>query len=804
MYNKPKYYCFIFFFYSILFLLSANVQAQVDSSLMLSEKMEIYQNEYYKERLFVHTDKTFYVSGENVWMKFYLTDALLHKPSNISKLVYVELINKNNQTVIRTKIELDGGFGDGYFNIPNVILSGNYTLRAYTQWMRNEGLNSFFEQTLTIVNTINDVAKSSNFPIISHFDFQFFPEGGNIVEGIDNKIAFKVVDEFEHGINCKGIILNERNDTITKFTSFKMGMGNFSFKPKKGEHYRALVKIGDSTLSNVLPETLTIGYSMHLLDTNTDSLYINIYKVGGNQMEQVYLLMHGAQFSGKSAFRTLINGQALFSLSKKDLKDGVNKITIFNSSLKPVCERSFFNFPKHRLSIILNPNKDIFEKRSEVQLKINTNSDFTEKQVANLSMSVFLMDSVQAPYTIQDIESYLLLTNEVNGYVESPSSYFDSTKMANNEKSIAIDNLMLTQGWSSYNWQAILGKAQPILHLPEIEGPLVRAKITTKNGDLPAKQVLTYFTVPGNPFYFTTAKSNQNGELLFNLRTDLGANEAILQAVKNGDTSYRISIIDPYEAKLIPKNIVPFSLRMGFKSDLLKRSIAAQAENIFDKSLAKEPSQKSIQDSLAFFGKPSNSYFLDAYTRFTSMEELTREYVQEVKVKNKGVDFSIVLWNNKFQMFNEGPPLILMDGVPIFDVNKLFAFDPLKIKKIDILAQTNLTGPLFSNGIISYSTYNGDLANFPIDEHALLVEYRGAQASKKFYSPQYPNKQSQNSSLPDLRNVLLWEPTIYINNANEKQINFFSSDLPGKYAVVVQGVSNNGFLGSCIKYITVK
>jgi hypothetical protein len=147
---------------------------------------------------------------------------------------------------------------------------------------------------------------------------------------------------------------------------------------------------------------------------------------------------------------------------------------------------------------------------------------------------------------------------------------------------------------------------------------------------------------------------------------------------------------------------------------------------------------------------------------------------------------------------------MLIDGVPIFDVNKLFTFDPLKIKNIDIVAQANIKGSLFSNGIISYHTYKGDLANFPIDANALLVEYEGAQLNRKFYAPKYPNTNTISKNHPDFRNVLVWQPSIMLQNQTPQNIQFYTSDIPGKYAILVQGVSNNGLLGSCIKYIVVQ
>jgi hypothetical protein len=801
MTHKLATYSFFPLIFLFIVLNSIGLSAQNDTCQLINEKLETYQKNHFQERLFVHTDKTFYIVGENLWMKIYLTDALLHKPSNLSKIVYLEVLNNKNKSLLRSKIRMEGGFGHGSFKLPSNLLTGNYTLRAYTQWMRNEGTASFFEQSLTITNTLNDEAKSPNFTIKKNIDFQFFPEGGHLMEGIENKIAFKVVDAFEKGLNCEGFLLNEKNDTIVKFTSFKMGMGNFVFKPNAKEKYSAIVYVGDSMLKPALPKISTYGFSMFLLDTSKDDLSVQVSKVGNSEDENVYLLLHGAQFSGKSQQQKLKSGLVNFHISKKDLKEGVNRITIFNTALQPVCERSYFNFPKQKLSINISSDNEVYDKRSEVQIGVQTTNILHDPINANLSLSVFLIDTVQPLNEYQDIESYMLLSNELKGWVQAPASYFDSRVIANSDKYSAIDNLMLTQGWTQFDWPEVFAANKSIMYLPELEGPIVHAKIMNKKSGLPVKQVLTYFSVPGKPFYFSTAKSDSSGNLLFNLKTDLKATEAILQTNPIIDTVYNISLIDPFETSISTKHKAPFLLPTNVKSDLLNRSISSQSQTIFDKSTINEVPQ---MDTTAFFGNPSTTYYLDAYTRFTSMEELTKEYVKEIKLKEKGKDFSIVLWNSRFQLFNEGAPLLLMDGVPIFNINNLLAFDPLKISKIDIITETNLTGNLFSNGIVSYSTYNGDLAGYPIDANALLMQYEGTQSSRKFYSPSYSNRQLQNSKTPDLRNVLHWDPVLLANNLTDNKIHFYSSDLSGKYAIFVQGISSNGLMGSCIKYINVR
>ena len=790
--------------YCLLFLLkSSTVFSQNDSSVLLSNKIKQFQKEHFQERIFTHTDKKFYVAGETIWMKLYLVDALLHKPSSISKIVYVELINQFNQSVLRTKIQIEEGFGDGSFKLANSFKTGNYTLRAYTQWMRNEGPNSFFEQQVSIVNTLNEAAKSANFALTPKLDFQFFPEGGNLLEGVENKIAFKVLDEFQKGIDCKGVIVNSINETVAKFNTFKFGMGSFIFKPQKGERYKSYILQGENKISVDLPMIQTTGYSMQLLYSKEDSILIQIQASGTGKLEHLYLLVHGNQYATNPVKTQLVNGYASFTISKKQLKEGLNRITIFNDRLKPVCERSYFKFPEKQLALNLRTDKDVYGRKSEVQLNLSSNQNDWGDTMANVSMSVFLLDSIESNHVLPTIDSYLLLTKELNGFVESPSSYFDSTKMSNNERILALDNLMLTQGWTSYTWQEMLGPSKPNVYLPELEGPLVHANITEKKTLKPANNVLTYFSIPGKPFYFATAKSDSNGDLFFNLKSDLGAKEAIIQAQPNLAHSYHFSIVDPFDARF-SSNKKPFTLPLNWYTTLLSRSIATQVENIFENTANEDVPNVNKMDTLPFFGKPTNSYYLDEYTRFTSMEELTREYITEVKIKNKDNKWSFVLWNNRFQMYNEQPPTMLIDGVPIFDVNKLFAFDPLKIKHIDIVAQTNLKGSLFSNGIISYHTYKGDLANFPIDANALLIEYEGAQLNRKFYAPKYSNSNTLSKNYPDFRNVLAWHPSILLQNQNPHHIQFYTSDIPGKYAILIQGVSSNGILGSCIKYFVVQ
>jgi len=209
-------------------------------------------------------------------------------------------------------------------------------------------------------------------------------------------------------------------------------------------------------------------------------------------------------------------------------------------------------------------------------------------------------------------------------------------------------------------------------------------------------------------------------------------------------------------------------------------------------------------DTINFYGNSDNSYQLDAYTRFTSMEEVMREYVSEVRVKQRGGHFQFNIWNKKLKRFDEDEALLLMDGVPVFNTNKMIAFDPLKIKQLDVLSQTNITGGLVSHGILSYHSYQGDLANFPLDANALVLEYESMQKHRDFYIPQYNSPERYQSRLPDMRNVLFWEPNIMTDKTGKKSLQFYTSDLPGNYAIIVQGISLDGTPGYSLLMVETK
>ncbi|HEX3767741.1 MAG TPA: hypothetical protein VHT72_05155, partial [Puia sp.] len=136
-----------------------------------------------KEKIYLQTDKPFYISGEILWFKSYVVDASRNKFFPLSKVVYVEVLNRDSKPVIQGKILVHKGTGSGSFFTPLSLPTGAYKIRAYTNWMKNFGADYYFEKNITIVNTMKRSQDTVTQKMAS-FDIQFFPEGGNLVDGI--------------------------------------------------------------------------------------------------------------------------------------------------------------------------------------------------------------------------------------------------------------------------------------------------------------------------------------------------------------------------------------------------------------------------------------------------------------------------------------------------------------------------------------------------------------------------------------------------------------------------------------------
>ena len=790
-----------FIFLSLLLSSFQWVSAQDDVIEKLKDQFEHVATQSLREKLYVQTDKNFYTTGETIWFKVYAVDGIFNKPLDLSKTVYVEMIDENRHPLLQGKIPMNESTGSGSFIVPASIRSDNYVFRAYTNWMKNDGPNLFFEKTLTVINSLKKPDWVSIRESYNDYDIQFLPEGGQLVNGLESVVAFKAVDSKGKGLNCKGFLLDQNDDTVAHFRTLRFGMGRFSFLPLKGNNYRAYIQLENGILvAGQFPRAMSTGFVMKCEDQG-NQLLIRVASNAQKESSYVYILANTRKVIKKIEAATILNGNAEFRVDKNILGEGVSDIIIFDNELKPVCERLYFKRPGESLQIQLNANKNEYAKRQEVKLDLQTTDALRKSVNADLSMSVYLVDSVQT-HDNGSIRNYLWLSSELTGFIEDANYYFTSTDPEAGE---VADDLMLTQGWRKFNGKDQIQNSTPEF-IPETDGSFLAAKIVKKPSGMPAIGIPVYLSVPGKRYYVTTAISNTKGELKFNVNNVYGSSEVIVQPVEGKDSgNYRVEITDPFLNDYSSRKVPAFFIGEKFASQLLNHSLSSEVQNAYFAKEQQLYSMSSFSDSTAFFGKPDKKYFLDDYTRFKTMEEVMREYVPEVRLRKKDGEFHYMVKNLPYQQaYFDEDPLILLDGVPVFKADGMISYDPLKVSKMEIVTHTFYTGPVAHRGIVSYTTYDGSLDGFKLSYDAVVADFNGFLYRRTFYQPKYETEQQLKNRLPDFRNVLDWEPQLRTDGEGKHSLSFYTSDLPGNFVIVVEGITKEGLCGTVSKFITVK
>ncbi|WP_428654351.1 hypothetical protein [Runella sp.] len=756
----------------------------------LSQQLVQHSQRAVQEKVFVHLDRPLYLVGETIWFKTFCLDASSNQPLNISKVAYLEVLDKEHNPVLQTKIALEDGKGFGSVFIPPFIQSGHYSVRSYTNWMKNFSADFYFETTISIVNPFNKPTLTPASKSTLAYDLQLFPEGGNLVKGIESKVAFRAIGDDGKGIKFKGTIINQQNDTVAHFEPLKFGIGTFNFTPREGETYRVLLNDTKKQWSAYnLPDIKDQGYVMQVKESALALEVTVSARFPQSGTSDVYLLAHTKSVPKMTEKKTLSNGKNTFLINKSALGDGITSITLFDQNQKPVCERLYFKRPAQSLTIAAQSDKRQYNTREKITLDIASAAKSVTS--ADLSVSVYLTDSLPAEDPIL-IDTYLALTSDLKGNIESPGYYFINSGQDVDQ---ALDNLMLTHGWRRFNWEEI-GKKTVYSYIPEHGGHFISGKVIDTKTGLPARYIPTYLAAPSKRAQLFVSRSDSSGRISYEMKHFFGSREIIVQTNTQIDSTYRIEINSPFSEKVSSYSLPPFTFNAGWKNNLLTRSINMQAQNAFIPKSALQVNTGET-DTLAFYGVPDEKYFLDAYTRFPTVEEVMREYVPGVGVRKRHGHFHFLVFD-KLQpgvVFDEDP-LIMLDGIPVFDTDKIMAFDPLKIRKLEVIDGLYYLGPMAFTGVVSYTTYKGDLAGFPLDPHALVLSYEGVQGKKEFYSPLYETSDQLKSRTPDFRNLLYWSPQVITDEQGKKSVSFYSSDQAGTYKVVLQGMNKTGLAGS--------
>lgn len=471
-----KTVCLLCFTLLVIGLNNLNAQVAITNLEQLKSTFTKEVSEMYQEKIFVHTDRSMYITGETIWLKPYCVDATFHTLSGLSKVLNIELIDQKGNSVKQVRLQLDEGIGEGQIFVSPDIQTGVYELRAYTNWMKNFDSDYAFSSSLSIINPSDDSVMQGEVQVdSSNFSLEFFPEGGDLVAEIESKIAVKANDLFGAGICLLGIVFDNEENEVAKFRTSQKGYASFQLKPQKGKTYKARIAYGSEIYNKDIPIALNSGLTL-AVTTNNVGDYNLVVRSSSNFLQTMFLVIHtrGVIHKFEPLYPSL---EQKINIEREELEEGISHITILDGKFTPIAERLVFKYQSVENLIKLTTNKIEYSKREKVKMSIDANKIDV---IAKMSVSVFRTDS--SLRLLDNIVSSLLLTSDLKGKVINAADYFD---VENINKKAQLDLVMLTNGWRRFDWKQIANKKQRHLSYPaEMNAPIISGKLK-KEGDDP-------------------------------------------------------------------------------------------------------------------------------------------------------------------------------------------------------------------------------------------------------------------------------------------------------------------------------
>lgn len=303
-------------------------------------QIEKYRLGYPQEKVHLHLDKPYYAIGDNIWFKAYVVQAEKNELSNLSKVLYVELINDKDSIKKSLKIPLNLGLCWGDFNLTDSLREGNYRIRAYTTWMRNFGEEYFFDKTIRIGNSISNT-------VLTQIDYTYSKEPrGEKVSALINytdmtgrplagkEVNYQIELDFRSILKGKGVTDTKGNLQINFVNTqpFVLKSGRIMTTIRLDEK-RALSKNfpvkSTSSESDVqfFPESgdlvSGIGTQVAFKAVKSDGLGINISGYISNQNNE-RLVEFKSEYAGMGTFNLRPNGNDIYTATVR-FEDGSEK-----------------------------------------------------------------------------------------------------------------------------------------------------------------------------------------------------------------------------------------------------------------------------------------------------------------------------------------------------------------------------------------------------------------------------------------------------------------------------------------------
>ncbi len=755
---------------------------------------------YQYEKVFLHIDRNIYSPGSDIWYKAYLIDDYTFLPSEISNNLHVELISPEGKIIQSNITFLYYGFGTGDFHLSDSLPGGQYTIRAYTNFMRNFDDLMFFTQKINVkgFKEFSETIIEKN--LNDSIDFQFMPEGGSFIQNVASKVAFKAINPIGNPVNIEGVLFNDKDKLLNKFSSVHDGMGIIQIQPKSNERYYVKLTHPDSKIKYWLPDAHEKGIcltSYHLWTKNIELLVSANPKTFNPSKYR--LLIHSRGILASAIDINMDKTPLKLEVDRSQLPAGISTLTIVDEKDVPLVERLIYNPEDRDFAISITSKKEKYNFKEKVTLNIETLNKEGEPISTNLSLAVVDQIGLDKSNQIPDIYSYLFLNSNFRGKIQNPSQYF---KKKDKQTLYNLDLVLLTHGWRQYIWKEITNT--PFTHNYDYEqGFSFTGKVNKLFGkrSISEGRVTMYSFLDGLNYFET--KTDSAGCFAFNNIFLLDTTSLVVQAFNQKEKRKTEIFFDNIE--YVPP-VLKYQDDVGYKlksENTGYYDVAKERKYLVE--IAEQKNHILIEEVEVKGRKPKKD---DGHYRIYSvadhildLDNLTNtpfDVVEALRGRFAGVDVTGQCPDFGISMRGGGEPLIVLDGMPLQSgVKELCNLNVSNIEKIEILKGTSgvIYGSRGGNGVIVvFSKKAGARSGTPILLGIENIKPKAYQRIREFYAPNY-EPGNDKFEYKDLRTTIHWEPVIITDTLGRAQVSFYTAERETKYVNIIQGISGDGKLG---------
>lgn len=768
------------------------------------DQLQTYRTTNTPEKVYLHLNKGFYTNRENMWFKAYLVNGVNHRPVTSSDIVYVELIDPNNEKIKTWRLHRKLGL-HGDFQWTRNNDEGTYRLRAYTNYMRNQGEEYFYEEAFQVLNFLpeNEVTATDSENVQNtgkkapSYRIEFFPEGGDLVANLPSTVCFSVRDSFGRGQDASGQLLDETGAFLSAIKTSHDGLGVFKFTPKKGKQYFVKVQVGPQQVEASLPEMQKQGFSLHCNTTLTEDLYINIYASDTSALKKAYLVGH---LRGNVIYYLdQIPTDKPIKIKKADVPNGLLHFTIFDKGNRPRAERLVFN--DHGLSQALcdYEEKEVLintERKTEVSIQLDS-SLLGEQFDASLSIT----NQALSPYPSgsYDIQSYLLLNSDLEHPIPEPRQYFQSW---NNTNRFYLDLQLLQRSWRRFNWKDMLEGEQLSMDYKAEKGFTIAGYTTRKDKEERVRTEVLLNSFQGDLVY-KQIQTDEDGYFSFEQLPMMDSTHFVLQGrippkgkkLKEGKVEGN-RLVD-FHLALYPETEIP-ALELQEPSTLLPIFEPEQEQDLAEKSFSDDQTVTSTwQIDL-------DEVIVKANRAFTSNRPM-----RGVKFYNlDNIDWIPAEAQGTNLLARVAPQFNFYPGPEGKLVSRFLDFQGLPVV-VPVVIEIDGMGaePGGSNAGPFLSLTADDIRTIVVTKGYIGITTRGISRTREaylesgilqfkhpaydqartFFTPKYTSDTGR-----DLRTAIHWEPQLKFDTNGQAKVQFSGPVLLQDLMIKIEGITSSG------------